>query len=87
MTWEQKAMPRTVAVIPESSAAAAGFICTDIYLYISLFVGSSVGMAGATGWMAGARFPAGARDLFPLRNIETGSGAHPASYPVDIGDP
>jgi hypothetical protein len=35
--------------------------------------------------MIGVRFPAGAGN-FPLRHrVQNGSGAHPASYPVDIG--
>jgi hypothetical protein len=42
---------------------------------------SSVGMA--TGWTAGVRFPAGARDFSFLRSIQDCSGAHPASYPMD----
>jgi hypothetical protein len=28
------------------------------------------------------RFPTGARDFSLLRNVHTGSGAHPASYPM-----
>jgi hypothetical protein len=31
--------------------------------------------------------PAGARDFSLLHRIQTGSGAHPASYPVGTGDP
>jgi hypothetical protein len=33
----------------------------------------------------GLRFPAEARDYFLLRNIQTGSGAHTASYATDTG--
>jgi hypothetical protein len=36
----------------------------------------------ATGWTAGFRFPAGARDLSLLHSVNTGPGAHPASYPM-----
>jgi hypothetical protein len=36
----------------------------------------------ATGWTAGVRFPAGARDFSILHS----SGAHPASYAMGTGD-
>jgi hypothetical protein len=36
----------------------------------------------ATGWTAGVRFPVGERDFSLLRSVQTGSGAHPASYPM-----
>jgi hypothetical protein len=39
----------------------------------------------ATGWTAGVRFPAGARDISLLHSFQTGSGAHPASYPMGTG--
>jgi hypothetical protein len=32
--------------------------------------------------MAKVRFPAGARDFSLLHSMQTGSGVHPASYPV-----
>jgi hypothetical protein len=35
----------------------------------------------ATGWMCGVQFLAG-QDISPHHNIQTGSGAYPASYPV-----
>jgi hypothetical protein len=35
----------------------------------------------ATGWMPGVQFLAG-QDISPHHNIQTGSGAYPASYPV-----
>jgi hypothetical protein len=38
----------------------------------------------ATGWTAGAGFPTG-RDFSLLHNVQTGSGAYPASYPVGTG--
>jgi hypothetical protein len=56
-----------------------------VYLYFTQFLksfgarDSSVGIA--TGWTTGVRFPAGARDFNLLCNVQTGSGAHPASYP------
>jgi hypothetical protein len=37
------------------------------------------------GWTAGVRFPAGARDFSLLHSVETGSDAHPASYPMGTG--
>jgi hypothetical protein len=36
--------------------------------------------------MAGVRFPAGARKCPLLHNVQTGSGAHPTSYPMGTGD-
>jgi hypothetical protein len=36
------------------------------------------------GRVVGVRFPVGAR-FSPLHSIQNGSGAHPASYPVDTG--
>jgi hypothetical protein len=44
---------------------------------------SSVGIA--TGWTTGVRFPAGARDFSLLHRVQTGSGAHPASYTIGTG--
>jgi hypothetical protein len=38
-----------------------------------------------TGWVAGIRFPTGERDYSLLHSVQTGSGAHPASYPVGTG--
>jgi hypothetical protein len=37
------------------------------------------------GWTAGVRFSAGAKELSLLHSIQTGSGAHPASYPMGTG--
>jgi hypothetical protein len=37
------------------------------------------------GWMAGVRFLEGACDFSLLHSIRTGSGAYPASFPVDAG--
>jgi hypothetical protein len=36
------------------------------------------------GW-SGVRIPAGAGNFSPHRRVQTGSGAHPVSYPVDTG--
>jgi hypothetical protein len=36
----------------------------------------------AMGWVTGVRFSAGARDLSLLHSVQTGSGAHPISYPT-----
>jgi hypothetical protein len=44
---------------------------------------SSVGIA--TGWTAGVRFPAGARNFSVLHSVQIGSGAHPASSPMGAG--
>jgi hypothetical protein len=44
---------------------------------------SSVGIA--TGWTVGAQFPARERDYSLLHSVQTGSGVHPASYPMDTG--
>jgi hypothetical protein len=37
----------------------------------------------ATGWTAGVRIPAEARDFSPLHRVHAGSGAHPAPYLMD----
>jgi hypothetical protein len=42
-------------------------------------------LRGAIGWAAGVRFPAGARHFYLLYSVHTGSGTHPASYPLAIG--
>jgi hypothetical protein len=36
------------------------------------------------GWTTGVRFPAG-HDFYLCHNVQTGSGAHPASYPIGTG--
>jgi hypothetical protein len=44
----------------------------------------SVASRQAAGWTAGVGFPAG-EDVSLLYNVQTGSGAHPASYPMSAG--
>jgi hypothetical protein len=39
----------------------------------------------ATGWTAGFRFPAGARDFFLLHGVQTGSGTHPTLCQIGTG--
>jgi len=34
------------------------------------------------GWTAGVQFPAEVGNFYPHHRVQTGSGAHPASYPV-----
>jgi hypothetical protein len=34
------------------------------------------------GWAAGIRFPVAAREFFLLHSMQTGCGAHSASYPT-----
>jgi hypothetical protein len=49
---------------------------------------SSVGITtgyGLDGRMIGFRFPAGGREFFYSPRVQTGSGPHPASYPMGIG--
>jgi hypothetical protein len=43
---------------------------------------STVGIA--TGWTTRIRFPA-VQDCSLLNSVQTGSGAHPASYPMSTG--
>jgi hypothetical protein len=46
---------------------------------------SSVGIAtdyGLDDWMIGVRIPAGAGNFSLRHRVQTGSGAHPASYPM-----
>jgi hypothetical protein len=40
----------------------------------------------ATGSTAGIRFPGGTSDFSVFHNVQTGSGAHPISFPKGIGD-
>jgi hypothetical protein len=50
---------------------------------------SSVGIVTGYGLddrSSGVRFPPGAGNFSLLRRVQTGSGAHPASYPVGAGD-
>jgi hypothetical protein len=35
------------------------------------------------GWKAGVRFPGGERESSFLYSVQTGSGTHPGSYPMD----
>jgi hypothetical protein len=46
---------------------------------------SSVGMAMGYGLDSRVRFQAGARDFSLFHSVQTGSGAQPASYPMDTG--
>jgi hypothetical protein len=39
----------------------------------------------STGWTPGVRFPARQRDFSLLFSVQTGSGAHPASYSMGTG--
>jgi hypothetical protein len=43
---------------------------------------SAVVYRWAMGWMIGVRVPAGAGNFSPHHRVQTGSGAHPASYPM-----
>jgi hypothetical protein len=67
------------------------FIYLYIYLFIYLFIvsrDSSIGITTGYGLedrMIGVRFPAGAGNFFLRHRVQTRSGAHPASYPVDKG--
>jgi hypothetical protein len=50
---------------------------------------SSVGIAlgyGLDDQGSRVRFPSGAGNFFLLHRVQNGSGAHPASYPVDTRD-
>jgi hypothetical protein len=57
------------------------FICR--YLVMAGSRDSSVGIA--TGWTVGVPFMPGAGHFSLLQSVQTGSGDHPASYPMDIG--
>jgi hypothetical protein len=48
---------------------------------------SSVGKRRAFGSAAVVWFPGGARNFSLLHGVQTGYGAHPASYPFGTGDP
>jgi hypothetical protein len=40
---------------------------------------------GLDDWGSGVRFPAGAGNFSLFLRVQTGSGAHPASFPMDTG--
>jgi hypothetical protein len=64
------------------------FYINSTYAYLYLSRHSSVGIATAYGvddWMIGIRFSAGAGNFTLRHRVQTGSGAHPASYPMDTG--
>jgi hypothetical protein len=58
-------------------------IFNNIIVYIK---NRDISVGIATGWMDGVRFPAGARDYSFLHSDQTGSGAHPTSYPMGTRD-
>jgi hypothetical protein len=63
-----------------------GYVSWMPYLNLLFtFFGSRDGSVGiATGWTARVRLPAG-HDFYLPHSVQTGSGAHPASYPVGTG--
>jgi hypothetical protein len=40
-----------------------------------------------TGWTIGVRYPTGVEDFSSNLCVQTGSGTHPASYPMGTGGP
>jgi hypothetical protein len=42
---------------------------------------------GLDDWEIRVRSPAGAKDFCSILSVQTGSGAHPASYPMGTGGP
>jgi hypothetical protein len=48
---------------------------------------SSVGIATGYGLDGRVHFPSGTRDFSLLHSVQTGSEAHPFSYPIKIGSP
>jgi hypothetical protein len=53
-------------------------------MHIHLFKSQDKLVDIGTGWMAGVQFPAGAKDVSLFHSVQTGSGALPASYSMDI---
>jgi hypothetical protein len=53
----------------------------------STWYGSGSSGSLTTGWTIGVRSPIGAEDFSSSPCVQTGSGAHPASYPVGTGGP
>jgi hypothetical protein len=53
--------------------------CMFYFMHVLLIV-----VLGTTGWTAGIRFQAGATFSY-LHSVQTGSGAHRASYPMGTG--
>jgi hypothetical protein len=57
--------------------------CTFFYMICLQETGVAQSVQGrAMGLTAGVRFPAGARHFSILHSVQTGSGAHPPSYPM-----
>jgi hypothetical protein len=54
---------------------------------ITVFLDSSVGLATGYGFDGRASILGRARDFSLLNSVQTGSGAHPASYLMCIGGP
>jgi hypothetical protein len=49
---------------------------------VLIFCKKGARISVSTGWMTGVRFPAEIRDFSLFHIIQTGSGAHPPSYPM-----
>jgi hypothetical protein len=64
-----------------------------IYIYIYIYIWSRVssGSIVSDKWLddraIGVRSPAEAKDFFSILCVQTGSGAHPASYPMGTAGP
>jgi hypothetical protein len=59
-----------------------------LWQYMQWSQGSSVGITtgyGLGSWDSGIRFPFGAGNFSLFHSVQTSSGAHPASYPMDTG--
>jgi hypothetical protein len=57
---------------------------TEYYYYYYYGVGKAQSVKHqAAGWMVWVQFLARARDFSLLHSVQTGSGAHPASYQMD----
>jgi hypothetical protein len=61
----------------------------QLYLYLlPIFVRAEIVQSVkrlATGWMIGVRFPVRAGNFSLRHHIQTGTGTHPASYPIGTG--
>jgi hypothetical protein len=74
--------------ISENARFSPGIIkinCTEIIELLTYYVGEQ-GYLSHYSWTAGVRFPAGSIAFYLLHSVQTGSGAHPASYPMGTGD-
>jgi hypothetical protein len=89
LTRRRRYLPRTACsdsgIIPliRGGGKFYHFIIISMTIKNGWIRDSSVNIA--TGWTVGARFLPGVRNRSLLHIVQTGCGAHPASYPLSLG--